>query len=68
MRVKRDGQIFNVLEYLPESQEVCVEDEFDFYDKPHERTLKMWWSLKDCEVIENEESSANAPVICALHG
>lgn len=55
MKIERDGQSFNVLEYLIESQEVCVEDKFDFYDKPYKRTLKMWWLLKDCEVITEEK-------------
>jgi hypothetical protein len=53
MKVKRDGKVYNVIEYLPESKEVCVEDEFDYYDKPYKRMKKMWWDLKYCEIIEN---------------
>jgi hypothetical protein len=49
MKIKRDNKIYDVLEYLPESQEVCVEVEFNFADKPFKRKLKLWWNLKDCE-------------------
>jgi len=54
MKVKRDGEIFDVIEYVPESQEVCVEDVFDFADKPYKRPVKLWWSLEDCEIVKDE--------------
>ena len=54
MKVKRDGEIFDVIEYVPESQEVCVEDIFDFADKPYKRPVKLWWSLEDCEIVKDE--------------
>jgi len=51
-KIKRDGRIYDVVEYLPESQEVCVLVEFDFATKPYKRNLKLWWELKDCEIYE----------------
>ena len=53
MKVKRGGKIFDVVEYVSESQEVCVEDVFDFADKPYKRPVKMWWSLSVCEIVDD---------------
>lgn len=52
MKVKKNDRIYEVIEYLHESQEVCVEDVFKFANKPYYRTLKLWWDLEDCEIIE----------------
>ena len=52
MKVERNGIIYNVVEYFPDTQEVCVEDEFDFAEEPYKRIVKMWWFLKDCEIVE----------------
>lgn len=52
MKVKRDGEWYPVIDVAVESQEVCVEDIFDFAEPPYRRTLKLWWKLIDCEEIE----------------
>lgn len=57
MKVKRNDKICNVIEYLHESQEVCVEDVFKFANKPYYRTLKLWWDLEDCEIIDEQNGT-----------
>ena len=52
MIIKRDDKTYNVLEYLPDQNAVCVECEFDYATKPYKRKLELWWDLKHCEVIK----------------
>jgi hypothetical protein len=54
MKVKRGRKIYEVVKYLPESQEVCVLVEFDFATEPRKRKLKLWWNLADCKIIEEK--------------
>ena len=55
MRVKRGGKIYDVIDHIPQTGEVCVEGEFTFADKPHKRNLKMWWSMADCEIVDEKK-------------
>ena len=43
MKVIRDGQEYDVIDYLPDTGEVCVEVETDFYYPPYKRKIKCWW-------------------------
>jgi len=54
MKVKRNGKIYNVIDHIPQTGEVCVEDTFEYAEEPHQRQLKMWWSLADCEIVDEQ--------------
>lgn len=54
-RVPVEGyDMSKVYEVVDETDDCyCVEEEFDFAAKPRTRTLRLWWSKKDCiEVME----------------
>ena len=50
MKVKRDKEWYNVIEFSFDS--VCIECEFDFAQKPHKRILKLWWNWKYIEDVK----------------
>jgi len=52
MKVKRNDKIYDVVDYKKESGDICVEDTFDFALPPYKRKLKMWWLVKDCEIVD----------------
>ena len=51
MIIERDNKKYKVLKQV--GGEIQVEDEFNYYDKPHKRMIKMWWDLKDCKIIKS---------------
>jgi hypothetical protein len=53
MKILRDGEIYDVIEYLPDSKEVCVIVKFDFTTEPQKKDLKLWWDLKYCKIIND---------------
>lgn len=51
IKVMRDGNSYDVIEFLPETGEVCVEIELDFHDIPHKRKRKCWWGKDSYDFI-----------------
>jgi hypothetical protein len=54
MKIKRNNKIYDVIKYLLDTQEICVEVEFAFAEYPYKRKLKLWWELKDCKIVEGK--------------
>ena len=51
MKVKRDGFVYDVIDFRPESNEVRVAAWFE-YQNGERKKLELWWSIYDCETIE----------------
>ena len=51
MIISRDNTNYNVIKYSHETNEVCVECEFDYATPPRKRKLKLWWKMKYCKII-----------------
>jgi len=64
MKVVRNGMIFDVLQHNEGSGEIQVQGEFEFANKPYKRTLKMWWFIKDCEIMDRKNNKQVQQTSC----